>query len=115
MQDPDDVPAEAGSLVCEVHPDGEAVLRLALLGELDVATAPLLEEALMAAACQEPEVLLIDLRGLTFLGVAGLRVMLAACQEGARTRVSIVAGPPPVMRLFELTGLDSRLEIVDTA
>ncbi len=48
----------------------------------------------------------IDLRDLEFIDVAGLRLLLAL-NAGARRdgwRLSMIQGPPAVRRVFELTG-----------
>ena len=94
--------------------DGTAVLSLS--GELDLASAPRLDEALFECEDGAPTILL-DLRGLTFMDSSGLRVILAA-DARARSRggrLMLVPGPPSVQRVFQLTLLDTRLEFVDDA
>lgn len=92
--------------------DGTAIVSLS--GELDLASAPRLDETLVG--CEDgADTVLIDLRGLTFMDSSGLRVILAA-DARARSRggrLVLVAGPPGVQRVFELTLLDTRLDFVD--
>ena len=49
----------------------------------------------------------IDLRGLTFIDSSGIRALLLATRRSQRraAKLSIIPGPPQVMRVFELLGL----------
>jgi anti-sigma B factor antagonist len=92
--------------------DGMVVLRLR--GELDLATASELSEQLGRAE-HDARVVVIDLRGLEFMDSTGV-ALLASADRRARERggrLVVVRGGRQVQRLFELTGLDGRLEIVD--
>jgi anti-sigma B factor antagonist len=88
---------------------------LALRGELDISSAPVLEEALGRLEGAGPPVLVIDLRALAFMDSTGLRTIVAADQRARAQgrRVAIVRGPEAVDRIFSVTRLDERLEIVD--
>jgi anti-anti-sigma factor len=102
------------ALSVDTEPLGDGV-RLALRGELDVATAPLAEEAIKNAEAGGPATLALDLAGLTFMDSTGLRLVMAAdarAREAAR-RFIVVRGPDAVQRVFELTGVDERIELVD--
>jgi anti-anti-sigma factor len=95
--------------------EGEGKTRLALAGELDIASAPQFEEGLEKAEANGPAVLLLDLRKVEFMDSTGLRAVIAA-DERARSegrRLVIVRGTPAVERVFSVTQLDQRLEIVD--
>ena len=87
----------------EIAPGGAHVVHVS--GELDLATAPLLEEAL---ADVSGEKLVIDLSGCTFLDSAGIRTLVAATRDrsGAR-RLRIVTADPGIVRLLEITGVDT--------
>lgn len=93
--------------------DGHA--RLALRGELDISSAPMLEEALARAEEAAPALLVIDLRQLEFMDSTGLRTLVSADQRARDEgrRLAIVRGPEPVDRIFTVTRLDERLELVD--
>ncbi len=89
-------------------------VRLALRGELDLATAPLLDEALRAAG-EAARTVVLDLRGLSFLDSTGLRTVL---QADARARsdghdLLVVRGPHAVHRVFALAGVDGVVTLVD--
>ena len=73
-------------------------------GELDVATAPELEQALADAEGQ----VTVDLSATTFADPAALRVLLAARADGVRIRVLPRRGGQ-VARLLALTGTETLL------
>ena len=86
-------------------------------GELDLATAPALELELERLEWRRPRLLLLllDFRGLTFMDVAGLRVVLAAHARAERRghELAIVRGSPIVERLLQLLELDTVLNLID--
>jgi anti-anti-sigma factor len=88
-----------------------------LAGELDLATVPRLDDELKAVEDAGPEVVLVDLQGLSFMDSSGLRALLAAdarAREAGR-RLVLVRGDERVQRVLSITRLDERLEIVDSA
>jgi anti-anti-sigma factor len=88
---------------------------MALEGELDIAAVAEVEPELGRIEQGEPSLLVLDLRGVTFLDSSGIRMVLAAdarAREQARKLV-LIPGPEPVHRVFELALLDRRLEFVD--
>jgi anti-anti-sigma factor len=89
--------------------------RVTVEGELDLASAPTLELELDRLEWRPPRLLLVDLRGLTFMDVAGIRVLLAAHERAERRghELAIVRGAPIVERLIQLLGLDSVLDLID--
>ncbi|MDQ6915819.1 MAG: STAS domain-containing protein [Actinomycetota bacterium] len=95
--------------------EGEDGVRVALSGELDISSAPALEEALGRIESGEPPVLLVDLRALDFMDSTGLRTLVSANQRARAhgRRLAIVRGPEQVDRIFSVTRLDERFEIVD--
>jgi anti-sigma B factor antagonist len=92
--------------------DGAIVIKLS--GELDLATAPALEEELERASQSDGGVIL-DLRELEFMDSTGLSVLVRAHQaaEEAGRALSLVKGPPQVQRLLSLTGVAERLNLID--
>lgn len=89
--------------------------RVALSGELDISSAGRVEDELTALQAQSPELLVLDLRALEFMDSTGLRLIVRA-DEAARaggTRFVIVRGPEPVQRVFQIVGLDTRLDMAD--
>lgn len=90
-------------------------VRLSFTGELDLASAPRVDEELERVERDGPPRVILDLRGLTFMDSTGLRLIASAdarAREDGR-RLTIIQGPAAVRRVFEITRLDERLEIVD--
>ena len=103
-------------LTIESREEG-AVAHLALSGEFDLAGITRFNDALRAAEESAPDVVVVDLNGLQFMDSSGLRALVTADDRlrKAGRRLAIVPGPPMVRRVFEITQLDSRLELVDDA
>lgn len=96
------------------HREGSTV-RIALRGELDIASAERVEEELAAVEDDPPAELVLDLSGLEFMDSTGLRLVLGADARAraAGRSVTIVRGSDAVTRLFRITGLEDRLTLVD--
>jgi anti-sigma B factor antagonist len=90
--------------------------RLLLIGELDIATVPMLEAAFDAAYGDEAaEMIVVDLTQLSFMDSTGLHLLLrmhAACKDDDRLRV--VNGSRAVVRLFDVAGVRDRLPIISS-
>jgi anti-sigma B factor antagonist len=84
-------------------------------GEVDIATAPRLREAL-ATRPRVDGLLLVDLTSVTFMDSSGLAVILELQAEVAQAgaRLAIVCPPGPVRLLFEVTGVDVDLPLFPT-
>ena len=97
--------------------DRDGFVHVALMGELDLSTVAKVQEELRKIEAASPPTLVVDLSKLTFLDSTGLRCIVTA-DERAREdgrRVVIVRGPDPVQRVFAITRLEERLEMVDDA
>jgi anti-anti-sigma factor len=94
--------------------DGRA--HLTLRGELDLATAPELEQLVNERIDGSQEVV-VDLRGLEFMDSSGIRVLVAAHARAGRvgTRLFVVRPDPgnAVAKIIEVAGLDRELNILD--
>lgn len=101
-----------GAFRIEVHPERE-VIRVAPVGELDVATAPTLEEQLQELRGSGFDHLVVDLRRVEFLDSTGIRVLVEENGlAGANDReFSVISGPPAVHRTLELCGLLELLSV----
>jgi anti-anti-sigma factor len=93
------------------------VVQVALTGEFDLAGLPRFEERIAAVESELPDAIVIDLTGLRFMDSSGLRALVTADDRARRQqrRLAIVPGPPDVRRVFEITKLDTRLDLVDNA
>jgi anti-sigma B factor antagonist len=85
-----------------------------VVGEIDTLTAPVLRSRLDEQLAETP-LLVLDLSDVTFLGSAGLAVLVAAKDQAARLRHSfrIVPGSRIVTRALEATGLLGLFDIAD--
>lgn len=95
--------------------EGNGVVSLSLVGELDLATAGRFESELRRAEDGRPPVLVIDLRELRFIDSTGLRLIIGAhakAKEDGR-RMAIVPGPESVHKVFELALLEKRLDFIE--
>jgi anti-sigma B factor antagonist len=105
-------PEEFSISVAEI--DGRA--HVTLRGELDLATAPELEQLLIERIDASQDVV-VDLRALEFMDSSGIRVLVAAHTRAGRTgtRVLIVRPEPDsaVAKIVEVAGLDRELNILD--
>jgi anti-sigma B factor antagonist len=97
--------------------DGDGLVHMALVGELDLSSVAKVQEELRRIEADAPAKLVVDLSKLTFLDSTGLRSIVTA-DERAREqgrRIVIVRGPDAVQRVFAITRLEDRLEMVDDA
>ncbi|HEX3276940.1 MAG TPA: STAS domain-containing protein [Thermoleophilaceae bacterium] len=97
--------------------DRDGLVHMALMGELDLSSVAKVQEELRRIEANAPATLVVDLSKLTFLDSTGLRCIVTA-DERAREqgrRIVIVRGPDAVQRVFAITRLEERLEIVDDA
>jgi anti-sigma B factor antagonist len=85
------------------------------IGELDLDTAPRLEDELAAVHAHGDPRLVLDLRRLTFMDSTGLRLVIrwhtAARDEGFE--FAIVPGSKVVQRVIRLTGMDDELAVTE--
>jgi anti-sigma B factor antagonist len=90
---------------------GADSILIVLSGELDLGSAPQLEEAFEFAQRNEVRHVTVDLRDLTFLDSTGVRVFLEAdlATRNGRAGISFIAGPRKVMQVLEITAVGDRL------
>jgi anti-sigma B factor antagonist len=90
---------------CDVIPERDRV-RVAPAGELDRVTTPQLERTIGELRQAGFDHIILDLRHLHFLDSAGLRLVLdldASARADSHT-LALVAGPPKIQRVFEISG-----------
>jgi anti-sigma B factor antagonist len=82
--------------------------RLVPTGELDLASASVLEGTAANLCRERATELMVDLRQVDFMDSSGIHALLSVkdiCEDSA-CGFCIVPGPPQVQRLFRITGLD---------
>lgn len=101
-----------------VHQPDRAVWIVHVAGELDMLTSPLLHDHLNKLFATRPDRLVIDLSQISFLGSAGLQVLLearrAADQQATTLQLSGTTHHA-VARPLTITGLDYLFEILPPA
>lgn len=93
-------------LVIAITPVGRDETLLVVDGELDVATAPILEGALASSLRTRPASLVLDLRDLTFIDGRSAALLASATRRMAAWGgvVEFPAAPPAARRVFALCG-----------
>ncbi len=87
---------------------------IALEGELDMASAPLLQKAIEGADLQDNGMVVLDLHDLQFIDSTGLRVILAArklCTE-RNQELAVTHSSQQVERLLSVTGVAQHLRTI---
>ena len=90
---------------------------LSATGEVDVFTAPTLDEAISAELAAERSRLVVDLSGVSFLDSTGLGVLVKGLKGARDAGGSLRPGRDRrdrIRRIFEITGLDASMPIFDT-
>jgi len=110
------LPADVAPFRCEVQAEHQAV-RIRPVGELDMATVPLVATHLGEQQTAGFKHVTLDLRDVGFLDSTGLRMIVDwdAMSRADGFAFSLVAGPPAVQRIFELTGTTERLTFVEAS
>jgi anti-anti-sigma factor len=97
------------------HDDGRAILTLA--GELDMASAEILQQALEEPTLATEPSMVLDLEQLQFIDSTGLRIILRAL-ERCRARgqaFAITRGSAQVQRLLSVTGVAAHLPTISSS
>jgi anti-sigma B factor antagonist len=92
---------------------GRGVQIVSLGGEVDVHTAPRLDEEIAGAIEGGARRVVVDLAGTSFIDSTVVGVLLRAHQRlnGNQGKLVLVSEDPRILRVFQLTGLDRRFTI----
>lgn len=97
----------------------DGVTVLAVGGEIDMASAPILEKAVAGALAEGPHALVIDLSEVQFLGLVGLTILETAREKIGESACFAVAAQRPIttkiIRLFKLDRFLSLHESLEDA
>ena len=99
------------SVVVDAAPDGTTVVRP--VGELDLATAPKLREALGEIVSGD---VVVDLAGVSFIDSTGLNVLVDAYKRLTTSghQMTLRAPSRRVMAVLDITGLVKVLKVYDS-
>ena len=86
---------------------------VSVIGDVDLATVPKLEQELLDATEDGKCGVIVDLTGCSFLDSRGLGALLATRGrlEDSNRSLALVLSNPSVMRIFEITEYDELFEI----
>jgi anti-anti-sigma factor len=107
-------------LTIEVRTEADRRHRLMLGGELDLASARTLVEAVSRLCDDGAGEIVMDIGGLDFIDSTGLRAILTSRAVCAQSECALSVAPPAdrvkpqVRRLFQVTGLLERLPFSDS-
>jgi anti-anti-sigma factor len=87
---------------------------LAVAGEIDLLSAPEFADVVDAVLAGEPEILVVDLRAVTFFCSAGLQVLAAAHRRLAEGALRVVSDSAVTSGPLKTTGLDTWITIHPT-
>ncbi|MGH2839843.1 MAG: STAS domain-containing protein [Solirubrobacteraceae bacterium] len=95
----------------EQSPDGAHVMNVR--GEIHVSTAPEFSQRLTTAIEAGKTAIVLDLSGVEFIDSTGLSVLLNGLRRVNQLhgRMALVCANPTVLRLFQITNLDSTFDI----
>jgi anti-sigma B factor antagonist len=88
---------------------------LAITGEIDLASAPAVEQAIAEVLTEDPPSLIIDLLGVRFLASLGVGILVKARDTFVDCeRFSVVAQGRMTHRIIQLLDLDRALSLQET-
>ena len=108
------LPPDPKPFYCRVLREHDSA-RLVVIGELDLRTVPIVEAEIAALRDAGVRRIILDLSSLEFMDSAGLHLILEIDAEARQDGFSIalIAGPPAVQRVFELTNTQVHLPFID--
>jgi len=94
---------------------GSAVVAVA--GEIDVYTSPVLQERLVDVIKDGESHITLDMSSVTFLDSTGLGVLITALKRcrSADGDLVLVTAQPNVLKVLEITGLNDVFQVRDSA
>ncbi len=105
---------KVGRLVVCSERDG-VLHTISVRGELDLATADVLERELVRVEATDALSIVLDLSALTFIDSTGVRLLIGAHARSRAdsNRLTLLRGPSTVQRVFKLTGVLNILPFAD--
>lgn len=103
----------ADLLTVTVHANLSSAVVIAVRGEVDMYTSPLLQDVLLAQLRPDGPPLVLDLTDVDFFGAAGLNALITAraAAVAVGVRLCLVARRRPVLLPLTITGLDREFDI----
>ena len=104
---------EAGPLTVQVGADGDAI-QITAAGELDQATAGVLDRELKKAEATSARQIILDLSRVEFIDSAGLKTLVIAARrsQADSNRFAVAPGAGQVAKMLRLTGIEQILTLI---
>jgi RND superfamily putative drug exporter len=109
-----EAPEPVGSRLTVAIERNDGLAKIAIAGDLDLSSVDGFAAGLAEIEAEHPDVLEIDLRGLTFMDSTGLAQLFAAnrrAREQGR-RVVILKGPGPIDRVLDIAKVEDAIDVV---
>lgn len=105
---------DLGTLGLRSERDGDVHV-VALRGELDLCSAPAVEQELRSVEAGDADAILLDLSELEFIDSTGVRLLIMAEQRSRwdSGRLVLKRPPAPVFRAIEISGVAGILPFAD--
>jgi len=102
----------AGTITVQQRAAGDRVV-VAVSGELDMASAPVLRSAISTALDAGAQHLWVDLCATEFMDSSGIHLLIDTHQrvQDLGRRLAIVCPPGPVRRVFDVVGVADQLPL----
>ncbi|MFZ1362761.1 MAG: STAS domain-containing protein [Candidatus Nanopelagicales bacterium] len=96
--------------------DAPGIPVVKVVGEVDVASVPLLDQELGALAKAGKNKIIVDFSGVSFIDSTGLGVVVKALKNAREAQgwVRVVAQEDRVTKVFAITGLDAEFALSET-
>ncbi len=84
-----------------------------IVGEIDIATDQLIRDEIHAQLAKKPDVLVLDLSSVTFMGSAGINLLVQSEHEATRigARRAVIACEGRVRQVLEISGIDYLIDL----
>jgi len=89
--------------------------RLTVTGEIDIATAPRVEEAIATVLAQGASAVIVDLSRLAFVDSSGLRMLITLNDRAGAEgwSLGLLRPPEPAFSVFQITGAEENLPFIE--
>ena len=96
--------------------DEQGTHAVEVCGEIDLTTAPVLNASLRAAIDAEAQCIILDVEDVGFVDSSGVGVLLATHRrlQASGGELILVCPQPLVRKIFEVSGIASYVNVVDT-
>lgn len=84
-----------------------------IAGEIDISTDELIRDEVHTQLAMKPDVLVLDLTSVVFMGSAGLNLLVQSQHEATRlgTRLAVVACEGMVRQVIDMAGIDQVIDL----